>query len=66
MKLKHATITSIFRENTDEERLIVKDRALSRMHEFSHYRQFSQADRIITSARQARNNDHLEFDENKS
>jgi hypothetical protein len=35
------------------------------MHESSHYRQLSEADRTVTSARQARNDDHLKFERDK-
>jgi predicted aminopeptidase len=44
--------------DTDEERLIVRDKAFSKVHEISHYRQLSETDRTVISARQTKNDDH--------
>jgi hypothetical protein len=52
----------LFKRDTDEERLIVRDRAFLRMHEISHYRQSSETGRTVTSARQTRNDDHSEHE----
>ncbi len=49
-----------FERDIDEERLIIRDRVFSRIHEISHYKQFLRTDRTVTSARQARNDDHSE------
>jgi hypothetical protein len=47
-----------FEKDTDEERLIVRNRAFSKVHEILHNKQSSETDRTITSTRQTRNDDH--------